>query len=430
MEGCEYSCIQETYVEQLYLQALLYHSQLVQQRQCSPIQPPNGRCQIYTYPIKSLRGISLPSLPLTYTGFPHDRRFTIFNVKAGKHMAVATYTEMCLFTTRFQTEAGGDDEQIYKNFVVHYAKEHVFDHPDQKLTSTDDLVIALDPETQDLTEIEINMHYSPVMGYDMGAKYNTWFSERFGYEVKLVYIGGNHRKVLGNVPPGITTDQALANGQQRGSSASWLGSITSTATSILKSVTGTEQIDGVDRGIAFSDVAPYLVINTKSWENASSRLEGVEMDISKFRPNIIVEGADQEWEEDYWAELGFGSEGTRIILTQNCARCNSLNVDFETGKVGEGEGGKMLKKLQSDRRVDKGAKYSPVFGRYGFLARIPEGKEAPVLKVGDEVNVLRRNSEHSRFGKPCSMLSPNEAIIPAGDVLTDVIVWPNLSTDS
>jgi uncharacterized protein YcbX len=314
-------------------------------------------------------------------------------------MAVATYTEMCLFITSFQTEGSDNDDQVYKNFVVHYAKDHVFDHPDQRLESTDDLVIALDPETQNLEEIEINMHYSPVIGYDMGGKYNSWFSERFGYEVKLVYIGKNHRKVLGNVPPGITTEQALTLGQQKESSSSWLGSITSTATLILKSITGGEQVDGVDQGIAFSDVAPYLVINTKSWEDASRRLEGVEMDISKFRPNIIVEGADQEWEEDFWAELGFGIDETRMILTQNCARCNSLNVDFETGKVAEGEGGKMLKKLQSDRRVDKGAKYSPVFGRYGFLARTPEGKDAPVLKVGDEVQVLKRNTERTRFGK-------------------------------
>ncbi|OAG43340.1 hypothetical protein AYO21_02277 [Fonsecaea monophora] len=364
--------------------------------------------QIYTYPIKSLRGVSLPAMPATYMGFPHDRRFMLFNVAQGKNMAIAHFTEMCLFTTAFSSSEGegGPNDRV----TVTYTKDHVFDHPDQ-MVSPEPLQVPLDPDTAGLEEVEVTMHYSPCVGYDMGEEYNRWFSERFGYQVKLFYIGSNSRKVLGNMPPSVAAAQQR-NGsawESKGTSsaASWLGSITSTATSLARAVTGAgetvedreKQSEGVDQGISFADVAPYLVISTKSWENAQRRLPDNEvMDISKFRPNIIVEGAEEEFEEDFWAELLIGGDdGARIVLTQNCARCNSLNVDYSTGKVGEGESGKILKKLQSDRRVDPGAKWSPVFGRYGFLARVPEGKSAAEIKVGDEVRVVRRNSQRTRF---------------------------------
>ena len=119
------------------------------------------------------------------------------------------------------------------------------------------------------------------------------------------------------------------------------------------------------------------------------------MDIEKFRPNIIVSGAAQAWEEDYWAELTLGQ--TKLLLRQNCARCQSINIDFATGEPGTGESGKMLKKMQSNRRVDAGAKYKPIFGRYAFL---DSKSQVETISVGDEVFVTQRNVERTRFDWP------------------------------
>ena len=353
--------------------------------------------QVYTYPIKSIRGIALDALPAAYTGFPHDRRFMLFDVKQGKNMHVSAHVEMCLLTTAF------DNNETPNKVIVSYSKDHVFDQPDKKV-STEPLEVPLDPDVGALESFNITMHSSPVVGYDMGAKYNDWIGERLGYEVKLVYIGGNSRKVLGNMSPNVAGEQRSEKEAKGGSGSSWLGGIATTATSLLNTVMGTDRHEGVDEGISFADVAPYLVINTKSWESVNRRIgdRTEDYDIGKFRPNIIVEGAEEEFEEDYWAEVEFGNEGAKLILTQNCARCASLNVDYKTGNVAEGDYGKVLKKMQSDRRVDPGAKWSPVFGRYGFLARIPEGKQAPIIKVGDEVRVVRRNKERTRFGESSS----------------------------
>ena len=260
------------------------------------------------------------------------------------------------------------------------------------------LEVPLLPEWKALAMVDVSMHSSPTKGYDMGGAYNEWFSKCFGYGVVLAYIGGSRREILGNMPPGAAA-AAAAQQQNGGGGGGWLGS--------MRAMVGLDDgVVGVEEGIAFSDCAPYLFVSEKSWMNADARLpEGETMDITKFRPNVVVSGDElEEFEEDYWAELavGGGEGGVRVVLTQNCARCNSLNVDYRTGKVGKGEAGSILRKLQSDRRVDLGAKYSPIFGRYGFLDKMPTGTK---LSVGDEVRVVRRNGERTRF------------------------VWPNLSTD-
>lgn len=358
--------------------------------------------QIYVYPIKSIRGTSPESLEASFSGFPYDRHFMLIKVDGSENMHVSKFTEMCLFTTSLSPSNGKPD-----TVIVTYSKDHTFDKPNQKIEQKP-LEVPLVPDVSKLQQTEVTMHSSPTVSYDMGESYNAWFSDRFGYQVKLLYIGANRRKVLGNMPPSAASkhrqELAQINGNAKSSGGSWFGSITSAATSLMSTVTGNEENkenerDGVDEGISFADCAPYLVISSKSWENAQNRLpQGEVMDISKFRPNIIVEGADEEFEEDFWAEIEIGSEA-RFSLTQNCARCNSLNIDYDTGKVGEGEAGKILKKLQSDRRVDLGAKWSPIFGRYGFLARPPNGANSVQIRVGDSVRIVKKLDERPRFGK-------------------------------
>jgi len=53
--------------------------------------------------------------------------------------------------------------------------------------------------------------------------------------------------------------------------------------------------------------------------------------------------------------------------------------------------------LMKDRRVDEGAKYSPIFGRYGFVGR---GSEGQSLIVGDDAGVTTRNVERTKFFWP------------------------------
>lgn len=291
-----------------------------------------------------------------------------------QNMHVPAFPSMSLFHTAIE----GD------KLIVSYRRPGTADPTGETLE------VPLEPSNlESLQKLPINMHSSHTTAYDLGAEPNKWFSDRFGFKVVLAYWGGNPRPVLGNLP-GQPADQ----GRKKKS----VVARTASRIPVLRSLLGDDD-DGI---IAFNDCAPYLVINERSVADVSTRLpEHMEMDHTKFRANIVVAGSDAAFEEDFWGELTFGGgeNPSKIILTGNCARCKSLNVDYGTGEAGKGKDGEILKLLQKDRRVDAGTKYSPIFGRYGFAGRESEGR---VLSVGDEVLVSRKNDERTVFCKSSS----------------------------
>ncbi|KAK3076909.1 hypothetical protein LTS18_011674, partial [Coniosporium uncinatum] len=290
-----------------------------------------------------------------------------------KNMHLAHYTETVLFqpTITYPT----DDNP-------RGSMEVTFKPADGSEPKT--ITIPLRPDTANLQIMDVNMHQSPCKAYNMGSEINQWFSSCFGYPVVMAYLGEHLRPVLMS-----TSGNGQAKSQQ--SSSSWLGSITKSLPTSILGYGGQENEE--KEQVTFADCASYLVVSETSMKDVLRRLpEGEEVDIIKFRPNIIVAGAEKEWEEDYWAELDVG--GNTIPLSHNCVRCVSINIDYTTGKPGKTESGTILKKMMKDRRVDQGMKYSPVFGRYGFLA---QGEQGGTVKVGDEVNVTRKNEERTTF---------------------------------
>lgn len=251
------------------------------------------------------------------------------------------------------------------------------------------LELQLEPEVAHLEMVDVRLHQSPAKAYKMPERVNAWFSDCFGYDVVLAYLGSNRRPVLGNLSP----NAAKVGGA---GSKSWLSTLTASVPSLQAGKYLKEE------GITFTDLAAYLVITEESLHDVDSRLQdGTRMDVTKFRPNIVLSGAGEAYEEDYWGGITItpskpkeDNKAIELALTQNCARCVSINVDYSTGKSGTGEAN-VLKKLMKDRRVDKGNKYSPIFGRYGFLKGTAAGQ---VIAVGDEVTVSKTNKERTTFG--------------------------------
>lgn len=290
----------------------------------------------------------------------YDRRFTLVKVHDDGHLEpveVVKYPACALFET----------EIIGENIVVRYRipEEPLFPPtPEQKTP----LEIPLNPDVSKSHTVEVDLYKSKGQGYRMPESYNSWFSSCFGFETVLVYIGDARRPVLGTMSP-FTRSQ-----QNRG----WLSSIVSYLT-------------GWDGGqdphyLTFTSVAAYLIATEASVNELSSRLaEGVDMDVRKFRPNIVIDG-EGAYEEEFWEEIVVeGGGGPRFVLTGNCGRCLSITVDYETGRQGTGEMGSIWKKMMKDRRVDKGNKWAPIFGRYGFLV-----DEEADIAVGNEVTVTKR----------------------------------------
>ncbi|KAL9113638.1 MAG: hypothetical protein Q9227_002376 [Pyrenula ochraceoflavens] len=296
-------------------------------------------------------------------------------------MHLSDFSSMILFSTEISFGPDRGDTSSLPGGMIRVT----FQPPDasEKRTSIE---VPLKPGVDGLQQLDIVMHSSGTKGYDMGKQYNDWFSDCFGFEVMLAFIGENRREALGNMSPHVAL-------KEQNSSQPWLSLSSLTSWMPLSTTTVPEWQDS---GLSFADCGPFLVVSERSMENINARLpEDDHIDIVKFRPNLVISGAVDEFEEDFWGELAIGNE-KKMVLTQNCGRCKSINIDYETGMPGKGESGKMFKKLMRDRRVDQGNKYSPVFGRYGFLAKF-EGQST--LKVGEQVVVKRTNHERTKFGK-------------------------------
>lgn len=189
--------------------------------------------------------------------------------------------------------------------------------PSQKTT----LEIPLEPDASKLEKIKIEMHTTPTYpAWRMPDNINTWFSECFGYSCILAYMGDGL---------GVKKNDSKAK--------AWAPTL---RTIVPKQI----------QAVNFSDTAALLVASESSMEDLHPRLPGDEKAVlEKFRPNIVVDGEGKVWDEDYWAELTLPRMGGKIILTSNCARCASINVDLDKGKMAEGETGMLLKKLMKDR---------------------------------------------------------------------------------
>jgi uncharacterized protein YcbX len=335
--------------------------------------------KLYVYPIKSMRAVSVDKATLTRYGFPYDRIFMMLQVTeengapAFKNVSIAPNN----ISIRFWQEIDYDKETLKVTYKP-------ADGSDAK-----PIEISLAPDTSNLKTIEVLMHKSPTQAYQMDDKVNEWLSSCLGFDAILAYIGDHKREVrmssLGYKSFTPTNTDGNANG--------WLSSISSVASKASGMILGSGEEKPSE--IRFADVAPYLVASSKSMDDVVKRLpDGEQYDIVKFRPNIVVSGASAVWEEDFWGQLTIGGK-SKLECEHNCGRCRSINIDYETGEQGTGEAGSMLKKLSKDRRVDAGTKWSPIFGRYSFLSPEFEGNE---IRVGDEVVVSKKNTEHTAFG--------------------------------
>ncbi|KAJ4385523.1 hypothetical protein N0V93_009952 [Gnomoniopsis smithogilvyi] len=323
--------------------------------------------QLYVYPIKSLRGIALQHAKLDRQGVQYDRKFMLLKAQDDgnyESVEVVKFPACALFI----------QEIVDGKIVVRYKipEEPLFPPTSEQKTTIE---IPLEPDISGLDTVEVDLYKSKGFGYRMPDAYSSWFSSCLGFETVLVYIGDAKRPVLGTLSP-------YARQQQN---QGWFSSIKSY-------LTGAED----PHWLTFTCVAAYLIATEASTEDVSRRLPpGEKMDVRKFRPNIVIDG-EEPFDEDFWGEIVVHNrDSPRFTLTGNCGRCVSINVDYKTGRRGTGQSGNVLKTMMRDRRVDLGNKWSPIFGRYGFL----ENEEAEIW-VGDEVTVTKRLDERCVWDWP------------------------------
>lgn len=80
--------------------------------------------------------------------------------------------------------------------------------------------------------------------------------------------------------------------------------------------------------VAFSDGYPLLILTEASLEALNRRLADP-VPIDRFRPNLVIRGADAH-AEDSWRRIRIG--GAEVSLVKPCSRCAIPGIDQQTGE--------------------------------------------------------------------------------------------------
>ncbi|KAH0507037.1 mitochondrial amidoxime-reducing component 1 [Microtus ochrogaster] len=116
--------------------------------------------------------------------------------------------------------------------------------------------------------------------------------------------------------------------------------------------------------VAYSDVSPYLVLSEASLEDLNSRMEKKVKTIN-FRPNIVISGCDV-FAEDSWNELLIGDVELKRVMA--CTRCLLTTVDPDTGIMDRKEPMETLKSYRlCDPSEQPLYGKLPLFGQYFSL---------------------------------------------------------------
>ena len=130
--------------------------------------------------------------------------------------------------------------------------------------------------------------------------------------------------------------------------------------------------------VSLADGFPLMLTAEESlaaldgWVAAGPRPEQGPLGMGRFRPNLVVSGADG-WAEDRWRRLRIGQVRFRVVKA--CERCSFTRVDPDTAA----RTAEPLLSLARHRRYD---------GKTWFGINLVPDQPGGVLRVGDAVEVL------------------------------------------
>ena len=81
--------------------------------------------------------------------------------------------------------------------------------------------------------------------------------------------------------------------------------------------------------VSFADAFPLLIANEASLADLSQRI-GEPLSMARFRPNLVISGAEA-WAEDDWQRLRIGE--VEIDLVKPCSRCQVTTLDPSTASA-------------------------------------------------------------------------------------------------
>ena len=254
--------------------------------------------EIYIYPIKSLAAISCEQAFAEEMGFENDRRWMLINAE-NLHVTQREHPILSQFYPQIS------DGKISITFEDH---KHEFSI-NESLDQTIDTKVW-----EDKSEVvEVNKATS------------KWFSDRLGFECKLVKI--------------------IKSGDRKHES------------SRLKETFNVSLADGY----------PYLLIGTESVDFLNEKLTD-KITVLRFRPNIVISTQTPHEEDDFDT---FKIDEVQFKNVKPCGRCIMVNNDPQKGIIKK----EPLKTLSKYRNANN----SVLFGTN--IVSLNSG----LIKVGDEI---------------------------------------------
>jgi uncharacterized protein YcbX len=80
---------------------------------------------------------------------------------------------------------------------------------------------------------------------------------------------------------------------------------------------------------SFADAMPLLILSQESLDLINQHLEE-SVTWENFRPNLLVSGLKQPFEEDYWHSII--TDGTELQMAHGCTRCVMTTINQATGE--------------------------------------------------------------------------------------------------
>lgn len=293
--------------------------------------------EIWTYPIKSCRGIKVESTRLKPTGVDFDRQWAIIDA--------ATSTALDGTDGVFSRIVPSLEE-------VQVSKDELNSELQIKIEGTDVHVkIPSRPTTQWLEShcelTSVNIWDKQVQVWKYADDINAAFTTHLGNEVSLVYIGPKPRFVDGREPEGWTQRVVIAS------------------------------------------EASLLDLNKRMSKKPKDAVT-----MARFRPNVVIQGeSDKPWSEDEWQRVQLISRDdenellwkVELNVSGGCVRTRDASQALTNGKTGTKEMNAMLLQVRSPVG-DGSVREQPSFGLNCTAQR--EG----MLHVGANVDVLQTSS--------------------------------------
>ncbi len=270
---------------------------------------------LFTYPVKSMQGESHDEVRVTERGPEHDRRFMLVD------------PEWRFITQRECPELATHSVQIIQEGGP-YLKIH-----GERWTSLVQMPGVFRWEEGE--RVTVTVWNDMVEAVVQDDETNAFISRSLGRPVRLVYI------------PEST--ERLSRGQRRDD-------------------------DRVLNG--FADGFPFLLTTEESLASLNRKIEsGVTVGMDRFRPNIVVRGCIDGFEEETWRVFRIGD-----MIFYGMKRCGRCNITTTNQKSGERMGKEPIKALAAHRR----------FGNDVCFGMNLNHEGTGVIHVGDRVEIIER----------------------------------------